>query len=73
MAVYLPADRRFRRAQIKPVRRKRNKELRRNVFNVLLLLILVMVGLRTAPLILRDMSMFRIDNFSISGNDVLRY
>lgn len=71
MAVYLPADRRFRRAQIKPVRRKRNKELRRNVFNVLLLLILVMVGLRTAPLILRDMSMFRIDNFSISGNQYL--
>ena len=71
MAVYLPADRRFRRAQIKPVRRQRNKELRRNVFNVLLLLILVMVGLRTAPLILRDMSMFRIDNISISGNHYL--
>tara|TARA_Y100000588_G_scaffold288855_1_gene307368 strand:- start:9720 stop:10532 length:813 start_codon:yes stop_codon:yes gene_type:complete len=71
MAVYLPADRRFRRAQIKPVRRKRNKELRRNVLNVLLLLILVMGGLRAAPLIVHDVSMFRIDNISISGNQYL--
>ncbi len=72
MAVRAPADRRFRRAQVKPTRRHRARELLRwrRLRPVLLGLVVLVGAYRAADLVL-SASVFRVERIVVRGNDHL--
>lgn len=68
MAVYLPTDRRFRRAQIRPARRRRVGEMVRRALGVVPLLAAAAFGAYWLPIVIHQTSLFRVDAIVVDGN-----
>lgn len=71
MGIYFSADKRFRRAQVRPTRRRRSKEAGRRFVRSLILLSLVGGFAYLAPSLLLQSSIMRIDTISVEGNHFL--
>ena len=71
MAVYTPTDKRFRRAHIKPSRRRRAVESRRRLLRGTCLLALLSLGAYWAPSALQRSVFLQIDTIAIEGNQHL--
>jgi len=68
MAVYFPADRRFRRAQIRPARRRRIGEVFRHLARATAVILVGAVGALWLPTVLSQTAMLRIDRIVVDGN-----
>ena len=71
MAVYFPTDRRFRRAQIRPARRRRIGEALRYLMRGLVSIVVVAAGAYWAPVVVSQIALLRIDTISVDGNQHL--
>ena len=68
MAVYTPTDRRFRRAHLKPARRRRVRARRRQLVRVAVLLLVVSTGAYWLVSGMRSATFFRIKTIAVEGN-----
>ena len=68
MAVYFPTDRRFRRAQIRPARRRRIGEALRYLMRGLVSIVVVGAGAYWVPVVVSQTALLRIDTISVDGN-----
>lgn len=71
MAVYLPTDRRFRRAQIRPARRRHVAGLLRHLLHASIAIAVVTVAASWLPSALNSTPLLRIDAISVKGNRYL--
>ncbi len=71
MAVYFPTDRRFRRAQIRPARRRRIGEALRYLMRGLVSIVVVAAGAYWGPVVVSQTALLRIDTISVDGNQHL--
>ena len=71
MSVCFSTDKRFRRAQVRPTRRRRSGEMGRRLVRSLILLTLLGVFAYLTPSLLFYSSIMRIDTISVEGNNFL--
>lgn len=71
MAVYLPTDRRFRRAQIRPARRRRLADAGRWAARVMPALAIIAFGAYWIPIVVSQTSLLRVDTIVVDGNRYL--
>lgn len=71
MAVYLPTDRRFRRAQIRPARRRRVGEAVRRLIRLTPAVAVLVLAAYWLPIVALQTSLLRVDTIVVDGNQHL--